>query len=395
MDGVNFHLEHRPMKLAFVSTYDPFDVHVRSGLPFNMRVQFEVQGIACHWIRPDRDLRVKIVEKQFRIRDRLGRHVGRSPTDFTREPAIQKAYAVNAAKQIKTLNPDIIFSPSSIPIAYLECRQPITFWTDATFGGMIDFYPEFTNLSPSVKRAGWTTEDAALRNCTFSMYSSDWAAQTAINLHHAKPETTKVVLRSANVDALPWDQLSQKIKARPRDLCRLFFLGATWKRKGGDIAFEVARQLNERGVPTELVVAGAKPEIPEPHPPWLRSYGYISKSTIEGRSLLRSLFEESHFLIVPSIAECSGIASAEGSAFGLPSLVTRVGGMRSTVHDGVNGMSFDAPASPAAIADYICKTLADRDGYETLAESSYQDFLARLSWPVNIQKVRKLMEEYL
>ncbi len=198
------------MKLAFVSTQDPYDVHPWSGLPYHMRVQFEAQGVQCHWIKAGRDLRIQLVEKRFRIRDRLARRLGGSSTDFMRKPAIQKAHAANVSKQIKTLNPDIVFSPSSIPIAYIECRQPIAFWTDATFGGMVDFYPEFTNVPASFKATGWATEDAALRNCTFSMYSSDWAAKTAIDLHHANPKTTHVVHLGANVDPPAWTDLAPK-----------------------------------------------------------------------------------------------------------------------------------------------------------------------------------------
>ncbi len=127
----------------------------------------------------------------------------------------------------------------------------------------------------------------------------------------------------------------------------------------------------------------------------MRSLGFISKSTTEGRALLQAQFEESHFLIVPSLAECFGVASAEASAFGLPSLVTRVGGMQSAVHDGVNGMTFDSPASPALIADYIYTTLANRRRYEALAESSHHDFMQRLTWPINIQKALHLMKEHL
>ena len=46
------------------------------------------------------------------------------------------------------------------------------------------------------------------------------------------------------------------IEARPNDRCRLLFVGIGWERKGGDVAVEVARLLNDRGLPTELTMLG-------------------------------------------------------------------------------------------------------------------------------------------
>lgn len=384
------------MKLAFVTTYDPQDVLSWSGLPASIWRYFQEAGIECEWVKPARDLRVQLTEHYFRMRDVVGRRLSREGgIDFLREPGIQKAYCADVNKQIKTMNPDIVFSTSSLPVAYVECRQPLCFWTDATFGGMIDFYPEFTNLPARAIKGGWKVEDAALRHCTFSIYACDWAAKSAIDLHKANPATTKVVPFGANVETPEWERVSQCIRARAKDRCQLFFLGTVWRRKGGDVAYEVAKELNRRGVPTELHLVGCEPEIEGEIPPWVVRHGYASKRTAEGRTLIQSLLQQSHFLIIPSRAECVGIASAEASAYGLPSLVRRVGGMQSTVRDGMNGMTFDAGGSPAQIADYICATLADRQGYEALAEASYREFVMRMNWPVNVARVKKLFEEPL
>ncbi len=43
-------------------------------------------------------------------------------------------------------------SPGSQPVAYLDCRQPIVIWTDATFAGAMEIYPEFARARGYAKR---------------------------------------------------------------------------------------------------------------------------------------------------------------------------------------------------------------------------------------------------
>ena len=66
-----------------------------------------------------------------------------------REPLIFMNNAKQVAKKLSKLDVDVVFSPGTIPIAYLECIHPIVFWTDVTFGGMIDFYLYFYGSSPN------------------------------------------------------------------------------------------------------------------------------------------------------------------------------------------------------------------------------------------------------
>ena len=63
-----------------------------------------------------------------------------------REPFLLRAYASEVAQRLARIDPDLIFSPGTKPVAYLKTDKPIVFWGDATFDGMVDFYPEFTRL---------------------------------------------------------------------------------------------------------------------------------------------------------------------------------------------------------------------------------------------------------
>jgi hypothetical protein len=64
------------------------------------------------------------------------------------EPFILKDYANQISIKLSQVKTDIVFSPTTNAIAYLECKQPIVFWADATFAGLQDFYPQYSNLCP-------------------------------------------------------------------------------------------------------------------------------------------------------------------------------------------------------------------------------------------------------
>jgi glycosyltransferase involved in cell wall biosynthesis len=182
------------------------------------------------------------------------------------------------------------------------------------------------------------------------------------------------------------------VAKRCRDVCRLLFLGVDWARKGGDVALQVADLLNRRGIRTELHVAGCEP--PMVPPPFVTCHGFISKSTEQGRNRLDQLMADSHFLILPSRAECFGVVFAEASSFGLPSLATRVGGIPAAVRDGRNGQTFALDASPDEYSNYIETLLVTPERYRALALSSFEEYRTRLNWTSAANRVMALIEEH-
>ena len=308
-----------------------------------------------------------------------------------RSPVLLDGYAAQIAARCAPLKPDVIFSPGSIPIAHLESEIPVVFWTDATFAGITDYYSHFTNLSPRTLREGRAMELRALTNCSLAIYTSDWAARSAIDNYDVDPAKVKVVPYGANV-ASDRDEAGIRRLIGNRDLggCELLFVGVDWERKGGPISLETTRILNRMGLHTRLHVVGC--EQPGETPDFVIRHGFVSKKSAEGAALLDRLFSESHFLIVPSRAECFGLVFAEASSFGLPSLAAVTGGVPSVVAQDVNGALFPLEATGEAYADYIQRMMGEPDRYARLALDSFAEFKARLNWEVAGCEVVRLMK---
>ena len=313
------------------------------------------------------------------------------------EPSVLKSHASQVLRKINasSISPDIVFSATVNPIAYLECDVPIAFWADATCAGIVGFYPQYNNLCHESLQNWHKMEKLALEKCALAIYSSDWAAQTAINYYNADSKKVKVVPLGANIDSYKTlDEVKDLIRARSSKQCNLLFLGVDWYRKGGDIAFNVAENLNNLGLHTELRVVGCDPILEKGRmlPSFVKPLGYISKSTIAGQQKLEQLISESHFLILPSRAECYGVVFCESNSFGVPCISQKVGGIPTIIKPNINGNLFNPNSSILEYSNYIIDLFKNYERYENLAFSSYNEYKSRLSWKAAGSNVKRLLE---
>ncbi len=384
------------MKIAYVTTYDARDIKNWSGIGYYMARSLENQSMILEYIGSlTEKYSLPLKAKQY-LSNYLSNKLLTKRYLRDRDPLILTNYAQQVATKLSKINSDLVFSPGSIPIAYLECNQPIVFWTDCTFSGLVDFYPEFTNLSKETLQDGDEMEKTALERCRLAIYSSEWAAQTAINNYQVESSKIKVVPFGANIECnRNIDDIKTLVKSRPSNRCKLLFLGVDWQRKRGDIAFKVAKELNQIGLETELTVVGCRPITNEPFSSFIKDLGFISKSTSEGLSKIGKLLAESHFLILPSTADCSPIVFCEANAFGVPCLTTDVGGIPTVIKDNLNGKTFAKEASIIDYCTYISNLFSDYSEYEKLALSSFNEYQSRLNWTVAGRTVKNLLLELI
>jgi len=378
------------MKIAYVTTYDAIDIRNWSGIGYYMAKALENQSLSLAYIGSLREKYLLLFGVKRYLYDRLlNKKYLRD-----REPLILKNYARQVAKKLAGLSIDIVFSPSSIPIAYLECGQPIVFWTDATFAGMMDFYPGWSSLCKETIKNGNAMEKSALNRCRLAIYSSEWAAQTAVGYYKIDRSKVKVIPFGANIECnRNFDDIRKIVNSRPSNKCKLLFLGVDWLRKGGNIALEIAKELNKSGFETELTIVGCQPIIDKPLPSFVRSLGFISKSTKKGLNKINSLLAESHFLLLPARAETFGVVFCEANSFGVPCLSTHVGGIPTAIRDDINGKTFSRDANITEYCTYISNLFSNYSQYKNLALSSFNEYQSRLNWSVAGQTVKKLLME--
>jgi glycosyltransferase involved in cell wall biosynthesis len=374
------------MKISYITAYDALNIHNWSGLSYYIAKSLENEGADIDYIGSLQTKKSPVYKLKGLLYNRI---LGKKYLS-EREHAIAKWYAVQATSRLKN-NTDIIFSPGSIPIAFIDNNKPKVIYSDATFMSLVNYYDFYHNVCAESLKKGNSLEQQAYDSSSLLIYSSEWAARSAIEYYNIPPSKVKVVPFGANIycDRTVPD-IKHIIDQRPKDKCILLFLGVDWIRKGGDLALQVATELNRNGLPTELHIAGV--HFNRELPPFVKLHGYISKSTEEGKKRLNELMAKSHFLILPSKADCTPVVFGEANSYGLPVISTKTGGIPTIIKDNVNGMTY-APEAPALeYAKYIESKFSNYQIYTDLALSSFNQYQQRLNWKVAGKEIMELLK---
>ena len=389
------------MRIAYLTSYDVLDpakwpkqILGLCSAGHHIAKTLECQSTHLDYLGPLEKIKPSLRHK---LKWHLNRKLFNKDYFYFLEPSVLEKYCAQIAARIEKFDSDVVLCPeNTIPLAYFECKQPMVLWTDAPLYTSINYYSWLNNLSEETINHLYAMEKRSLDKCKLLIFLSDWAAQTTIETYGIDPAKIAVVPWGANLETnREFEDIKNILAAKNNECCKLLFIGVDWIRKGGDTAFEIAKELNCRGVKTKLIVVGCQPIIEEPLPAFVTVLGFINKYNQEGADKINKLFSESHFLIVPSKAEMFGHVFCEANSFGLSCLATQVGGIPSVVTDNVNGKTFPLNASISEYCDYIASMMDNDNDYKELAYSSFNEYKSRLNWSVACQTAKKLIQELL
>ena len=262
----------------------------------------------------------------------------------------------------------------------------MVFYTDATFGGMLNYYfTEKSCYSWAVKNA-MSQESLALKNVNLAIYASQWAVDTAVKYHHADANKCVVINRGANIKHKLgkeeiYNLIDQREKFIKRKKCTFMFLGTDWKRKGGPLAVEITRILSNRyGIDSKLKVIGGNPHLDQSDIKFVDIIGYLDKSQKSEYEKLENIFREANFFLLPSRSEAQGISYTEACSWGVPVIANNTGGVSGIVKDGINGFLMEENSTAQDYAKRIYDTIIDEEEYGILSKSTFEYCINNLTW---------------
>jgi glycosyltransferase involved in cell wall biosynthesis len=293
--------------------------------------------------------------------------------------AVSKRYAQIASERLARGSFDLVVALSgAMELAFLQTGIPTVLIEDANFALLRDYHPHFSSLLKSSAYQLDTLQAKGISKANLIVYSTQWAAQSAIDHYAANERKIRVIPFGANLEHVPSREcvLARKKNA---DCCRLLFVGVDWEKKGAPIALETLVALEKLGVSTKLTVCGCTPPKKIYHPN-MEVIPFLNKNDDYQRKKLEMLYLQSDFFILPTRNECFGIVFCEASAFGLPSLGTQTGGVSEVILDGVNGFTLPRDARGDAYAEVIAKLYYDTPAYNHLVQTSRDRFEMQLNW---------------
>lgn len=307
-----------------------------------------------------------------------------------------KSYLKNAAKKIdkelSTIDYDIIFAFGNLALSYIKPTKPIYFWTDTSFVGLISYkHPYYLNLTAQTFYDSKEAEKEVFDKCNMCFYTSDWAVEHTLKSYNISKEKVKKVALGANIDEYPDNEeinrlITNRLKNK-NNVLSFLLVGNNWKNKGGDIAVEIIKKLNNLGIKSILTVLGCEPKLATEDEKYVNIVGFLNKKNPDEKEKFNNYFRDAYMYLMPTRADAYGHVFAEASAFALPVIGTNVAGVPEVVRNEINGYAFELDASTDEIVDYIYEIYHNDDKYETMARNAYDIFIKELNWEVSTRKV--------
>ncbi len=360
------------MKIGFVGRWSPEDKSAWSGTYYfawkEISKHYQVEQFHYKWIFYIREY--LILHKQVqKIRNK------KIAVEFLKGYA--KYFSKQLEKDLAKRKVDILFCPGAPQLlAYCNTDIPIIYLADATFQQLQHYYLSFRDLANYNIKQGIELDKRTYKKSTHIMLASDWAKSSAINDYGIAENKISVAPLGANLEKWPSETDTKKEKTA---VCNLLFLGVEWERKGGQIALDTFYQLQKNNFNVRLTIVGCVPPfiIEDPH---VSVIPFINKNIPAEEKILEEIIHKSHFLLLPTRAECAGIAFCEASAYGIPSITTDTGGVSSYVENGINGFALPFSATAKDYAKSIQEIYLDNDKYTALCKNSRKKFEEILNW---------------
>jgi glycosyltransferase involved in cell wall biosynthesis len=365
-------VEGRVLGMATVG--DPSSVRTWSGTPFFMARALERHFPNLRRVGPfDTPLRqlFRVYAKALRVL--RARHY--SPVHAR---AISDRLAAQAERAIRAARLDAVFAPAGSPLARgIPPDVAFIYTSDATARLIDGYHPDYRSLSPRTRRDIEDLERAAITRADLLLYPTEWVARSAVEDYGADPAKIHVVPWGANMESAP--PASTLVEVRSDDRCRLLFVGVDWVEKGADIAVETLKCLQRDGISAELTICGCTPPS-ELSVPGLTVIPFLDKGKPSELRRLQELYRNADFFLLPTRADCYGIAFCEASSYGVPSIGTATGGVPGVVREGENGYLLPYSARGPEYARLIADIYRDELRHRDLKRRSRREFEERLNW---------------
>jgi glycosyltransferase involved in cell wall biosynthesis len=374
-------------KIGLLTALDPLDKTSWSGIYYKIYETLKNEGFNVEILGPypknkNAERIIYIIEVILKL--------------FTKKRYYHHGTIVNSifrglyfSKKIKSSNCDIVLGiTSATEFAFLKTTKPLIYFTDSSFGQISKYYSIFSDISSISMLEANFLEKRTCKKVKYVIYPSNWAKDYCVNNYKIDAEKIKVFKMGSNID---FPDTLKTFKTLNETSVRFLFLGVDWERKGGGIVIDALKMIKKKGVNVHLTVCGCSPKLNED---FVKIIPFLNKNNKEDYIKLQNLLIESHFLFLPTQAECYGIVFAEAAAYGLPCIAMNTGGVSSVVKDGESG--YVLPEN-SVIDDYVEKLeylINNPSKYEEMSLKSRRFFDDELDWKNFGDNFKKLITNF-
>jgi len=360
------------MKIGFYSSMPLDDKRNWSGTMYKMYEQISHLDHEVEWIpklnlSSSEEKKYKTLENWFQKIFKRGynQHI-----NFYKARIIAK----KVDRYLKDQDFDIIFAPTAInDFALTSTKIPIIYLNDANVGQLLNYYPYYSGFGWLSKKETMMIEKKMLQKATVNIFSSEWAANYAVNHYGIEREKIKVLKFGANLNVPENWHFNKDL----RHEITFLFLAVDWIRKRGNLAYQTVKILKQKGYNVKMQIIGCDPNLEEE---WVNIIPFLNKNNPDELLEIQNHLLNSHFLFVPTQADCTPIVFCEAAGYGLPVISTNTGGVSAHVENGKTGVLLSENASAKDYADAIEPLLLDINIIEKMSVASREKYEKELNW---------------
>lgn len=369
------------INVGVVCREDPHDRRPQSGTTFQVfRALKRQDNLNVFWI-PFRDTFCSKV--WLNIQKLLGKvlHVS-MPLD--RSPLYIHMKEMGIDKKLLD-RADVLFCPFT---QLISVDKPIVYMSDTVYHLMVNYYWAEDPQSRKV-RTGDKTQQMVLDHASKIVLPCQWAIDAALGFYHQPKEKLSLAEYGPNIDEADIVPHEWKYDGH----LHILFLGVDWERKGGEKAVEACRWLNDNSIKSTLHIVGS-PQLDEQIKSlsFVDYIGFLNKNDRSQYERLKSLISLCHCMLLPTKAECAGIAFCESTANGLPSFSHQTGGVPNYVLNGRNGYLLPLSSSGEDFGKKIKECLESGE-LERMSKSCKEVYRTILNWDIWGKKTARVLME--
>jgi glycosyltransferase involved in cell wall biosynthesis len=367
------------MKILYTTgKYSPLEHDDGSGTDFRLFHAIQDQGVDLEYVGPFKDV-ASFPEKVYRKIHSM--FTSKRPAKYS-ESMLREGSA-KLSEAVQRFNPDAIFSKNLACMVRYRTNLPFVYMVDSTVAAFNRDWPTFSRLE-NWRMIRW--EQHVVNQATRIITRSDWTKESLVKDYGYPEEKIHIVYNASSLPTavIPANPVFDRVDFSP---VRLLFVGRVQNLKGIDVAIDVINQLNEAGIPAELRVVGTTGQD-QPH---VHYTGLFKKSIPEQLQEYAGQYLWPHFLIHPARYDAAPIVTAEAAAFGVPTLTNAVGGIASTVKNGISGVVLPA-GSPASEYVKVIRHYYDNPTEYLALRRSTRD---RYDWELNWESAGKKVVEVI
>ena len=285
---------------------------------------------------------------------------------------------------------DVLFAPmQSGALYHLETPVPVIYLSDATYHVMVDYY--WFDIPRKDIDECELIEKTAMDKAAALVYPCRWASDSAVRDYGQSRDKITLARFGPNFEI---KSIVPHVFSFDGHL-DVLFVGVDWERKGGQLAVDACKWLNDNGIDTTLHIVGIKKlDKGTASLPFVENAGFLDKNNPDDYAALVRLYSQAGCFLLPTRAECTGVSFCEAEAYGLPCFTHDTGGVSDYVFDGESGCLLPLGSTGEDFGRKIKECVVNGE-MERMSRRAPELARERLSWDKWASAMTEVIEKVL